>query len=377
MCEEYIYCSLFNLTSEASMKAIPLAVLFLATACLSSANDVVAPRFTVNLDLPPQERWTEISSKYSEKLVELLVAMGKVFPNPQSIEMLSVAAAGLVKYLPEEYREEIRGIAKYANVSPGSVALLNIFYDISTFRQKRVANKVVGCTSIVAEDLEGKILHARNLDFFWADILRQMVITVDFQKKGKTIYTGTTTAGFVGLVTGQKPYKFTISLDQRNKGDWSLNSLQATKLGTKGFVGFLIRDVLGDPEATYETAVKTFSMAPLVAPAYIIIGGVKSNEGVVITRGRTDTADTMRLDTSKDHWFVVETNYDPWNPPPRTDDRRDPAISALNSTGRKNICLNSLFKVLSVPPVINEETICTVTMSAAEPHLYKTVARRV
>ena len=38
------------------------------------------------------------------------------------------------------------------------------------------------------------------------------------------VYKGTTFAGYVGLMTGMKPNKFTMSLDQQNKHDWQENA---------------------------------------------------------------------------------------------------------------------------------------------------------
>ena len=40
------------------------------------------------------------------------------------------------------------------------------------------------------------------------------------------MYKGTTFAGYVGLMTGMKPDKFTVSLDQQNKGDWQENAFE-------------------------------------------------------------------------------------------------------------------------------------------------------
>ena len=62
---------------------------------------------------------------------------------------------------------------------------------------------MTGCTSIVAEALDGTILHGRNLDFSATNILQDLTIIVDFQRRAKTVYTGTTLAGYVGLLTGQ------------------------------------------------------------------------------------------------------------------------------------------------------------------------------
>ena len=40
------------------------------------------------------------------------------------------------------------------------------------------------------------------------------------------VYKGTTFAGYVGLMTGMKPDKYTVSLDQQNKGDWQENAFE-------------------------------------------------------------------------------------------------------------------------------------------------------
>ncbi len=46
------------------------------------------------------------------------------------------------------------GVAAAANMDVGEVFLYNIFYEVSSL-----------CTSIVAQDDNGNVYHARNLDF--------------------------------------------------------------------------------------------------------------------------------------------------------------------------------------------------------------------
>lgn len=48
----------------------------------------------------------------------------------------------------------IKGISQATNVTIEDLALLNSFYELSRF-----------CTSILAKDNKGNLLHARNLDF--------------------------------------------------------------------------------------------------------------------------------------------------------------------------------------------------------------------
>lgn len=67
----------------------------------------------------------------------------------------------------------------------GWIAMLNIGYEISGKYSRPLSNFSDACTSIVAQTPDGKILHARNLDF-WAgmgftDTLKNMTLVAEFQ----------------------------------------------------------------------------------------------------------------------------------------------------------------------------------------------------
>ena len=349
-----------------------IPILLVVCAAAVNARDTPVPTFTINLDLPATERWADIAKSYADKMRFLYDEIMAVVPSPV-LDMTSVLAAHLFKYIPQPYRDEMLGFAENAKVSIGELILCNLLYDITAYNTSLLEE---GCTSIVVEDSTGKIYHGRNLDYaIITSALKELAIIVEFRSHGKTLYTGTTFAGYVGLVTGQKPYRFTVSMDQRNKGAWWLNDLEATKTGTQGIVNFLIRDVLADPNSDFETAVETLSTTPLIAPCYLIVGGTQPGQGVVITRDRTAAVDVMKLDANHGQWYVLETNYDHWDPPPTSDDRRDPAIKALNRIGRNNINAETLYQALSTPPVLNHQTVYTTIMSAAQPDLYVSVLR--
>lgn len=116
-------------------------------------------------------------------------------------------------------------------------------------------------------------------------------------------------------------------------------------------LSILTREVLLKAE-TYDQAVDMLSRHLLIAPAYFIVGGVKPNEGVVITRDQHETLDFWRLDGGK-IWYILETNYDHWVPPPPNDDRRTPGMKAMNATTQANINPDTLFDVLTIQPVCN------------------------
>ena len=361
--------------STSSMARISSVVFLSLQLCLwtSAVCAVPAParRFTINLDLDPMERWTEVVKAYAAEIPYLLKAIATFVP-PEVLELAKIIGNDIEKYMPYPYSMEMVGLGVQANVSVGEVVLGNLVYEVTAFGK---SSNSKACTSIVAEAENGTIYHGRNLDYSIAYILRNVTIMADFQRNGKTVYTGTTFGGFIGLLTGQKPNGFTVSLDERDQGDWWMNALEALVAGTHGISSFLIRDTLDDPNSDFESAINTLAYKPLIAPSYIIVGGVGPRQGAVITRDRIAALDIWRLNPIDGRWFLVETNYDHWEPPPPDDDRRDPAIQGMNETGRENLSGISLFRVLSTPPVLNNGTSYTTIMSAAIPDLYNTWVR--
>ena len=60
----------------------------------------------------------------------------------------------LTRTLPEPFRSELEGISRTTGIPLGEITLYNIFYEVFTV-----------CTSIVAQGGDGRMYHARNLDF--------------------------------------------------------------------------------------------------------------------------------------------------------------------------------------------------------------------
>ena len=349
----------------------------------SSSNPAPAPapakRYTVNLDLPPEQRWTEIVKDHEESIIRLIQSMKQALPS-ELASLIATLGEDIDKYMPSPYGQEIVGIANaLTNTTVSDAVLGNILYELTAYGNRNFASVesrgVKMCTSIVAQTLNGTIYHGRNLDYNFPDLLRDMTVIVDFQQGGQTVYTGTTFAGLVGLATAQKPHAYTISVNERDAGNWWMNAFEALVAGTHGITFLLVRDTVTDKEMDFDSAVNSLANSQLIAPSYIIVGGTKPGEGVVITRDRTAAKDLWRMDPDNGHWYLVETNYDHWLPPPAGDDRRDPAIKAMDGTTRTGLNATSLYKVLSTPPVLNSGTTYTAVMSAAIPDVYNTWVR--
>ncbi|XP_023563459.1 N-acylethanolamine-hydrolyzing acid amidase isoform X2 [Octodon degus] len=308
----------------------------------STKRSLVPPRVNVSLDEAPAARWLPALRLFDPGLVRSAVALivGDRVPK-WVLEVIGKLVAEMESFLPQPFTEEIRGISNFLNLSLTDGLLINLAYESSAF-----------CTSVVAQDSRGHIYHGRNLDYPFGELLRKLTVDVQFLKNGQIAFTGTTFIGYVGLWTGQSPHKFTVSGDERDKGWWWENAIAALFQGHSP-VSWLIRTTLSESE-DFETSVYKLAKTPLIADVYYIVGGTAPREGVVITRNRGGPADIWPLDPLNGAWFRVETNYDHWKPVPKTDDRRTPAIRALNATGQANLSLEALFQVLSVVPVYNK-----------------------
>lgn len=119
---------------------------------------------------------------------------------------------------------------------------------------------------------------------------------------------------------------------------------------------FMMREVMENAE-TFDEAVKMLQKRHLIAGAYYIVGGVRPDQGVIITRNQLRAVDTWRLNSSStqaDKWYLFETNYDHWKDVPIDDDRRTPGRKAMNDITQANINMTNLMDVLSIWPVCNK-----------------------
>uniref|UniRef100_A0A8C7YYK3 Acid ceramidase n=1 Tax=Oryzias sinensis TaxID=183150 RepID=A0A8C7YYK3_9TELE len=295
--------------------------------------------YTVDLDLPPSKRWAPLIAERKNDLVSMIQAikdMANAFvPSGRLIELVDIALPLMADTLPSPFSEEIKGIADASGVPLGEVVLFNIFYEVFTV-----------CTSVVAEDSKGNLLHGRNLDFglflgwdvknkSWtiSEKLKPLVVNLDFKKNNQTVFKSTNFAGYVGMLTGIKPHMFTLTMNERFSLDGGYIGILEWILGQRDgmWMSFLTRTVL-EKANSYEEAKKLLAETKLLAPAYFILGGNQTGQGCIITRSRTLSIDVLEIDPKLDRWYVLETNYDHWKEPFFLDDRRTPAMRCMNQT---------------------------------------------
>ena len=200
------------------------------------------------------------------------------------------------------------------------------------------------------------------------ELLRQMTINVRFQRNGRTLYSGTTYAGFVTILNGVKEGKFAFSLNQRLT---NAESGAAVKNLLKWAVGLIegspitvvTRRLFEEEANTYEEARDFLSRVPLVSPLYLIVGGGSGNQGCVITRSVDNSLQpqTLQVSSVKPTW-ILQTNYDHWEAPPADDDRRTPGNLCMRNS--LSMSFAALFNVLTTKPVLLQEVTYTSLMDA-------------
>ncbi|CAJ0941387.1 unnamed protein product, partial [Mesorhabditis belari] len=322
-------------------------------------------RFTVSLDDPPETRWNAVI-KAHKQYIPAVAAESRAYVPKWAQPFVFWFAGLLVHLFPDDYGAELRGIAKAAGLPLGEVVGLNILYDITAFDRHHIFG--LGCTSLVAEDEKGTIWHGRNLDYEMGDLLKNITVVVDFVRGNRIVYSGVTFVLYNGLLTGQRPNAFSLSLNARYAGAYIDNVIMELYTHFRNPVSFVMRQVL-EEETQYAWAVDRLIRTPLICPAYITVAGVKSGEGTIISRKRMGAANVWKLNPLKGHWFLVETNFDHWTP--QGDRRKKVATHALNKLGRERLSAETLYnRVLSRRPVLNDLTIFSLVMSAAQPDVF-------
>jgi N-acylethanolamine-hydrolysing acid amidase len=194
------------------MSSILFKVLIASTVMFSQASSQYIGQnanglkiYKINLDRKPQERFKEVTIDLKEDTIKALRFYTGFVPAPI---MWSIEQALQFIWIPKlnDYYDEVVGISKYLGIDKRLVLLIQFVYDFSSF-----------CTSIVAAEAgTGNVIHARNLDFLNPEIMRNITYEAHFYKNEKLLYRATMFSGLNGVMTGERPNGFSISLNSRN-----------------------------------------------------------------------------------------------------------------------------------------------------------------
>jgi|SRR3989338_817406 len=334
---------------------------------MSKKSDI--PRFIINLEDNPKERWKEVIEVYKEKIPKVISWMDEFLKG-----MVGEYMVGITKNLANNiiekainmncmcYSDDIRAISELSGIKMGLIGLMQITYELFAC-----------CTTLIAENKEGKPIMIRTMDWEM-DILKEMTIELDFRNSnGKTLFLATSWAGYVGILTGMKPKKYAVAINFRRTTGSMWENFQRI-INSSWPVGFLVRHVL-ENMSSYDDALSYFKSALLIAPTYISIIGSKKGQSSIITRERDHVDNIIHLDSSNHSNpspYLVQTNCDSFINSPYNYDilySKKRLLQVENFfINSPSFDLNNLLLLFSSPPILNHSTIYLTYMVPRKKH---------
>lgn len=333
--------------------------------------------YYIDLDLSPEERWTYV---VTDKIQEIRYLISVLRDNAANIfgndvfSKIDTYMPYLTKSLPKDYYNEIIGISAAINLTVGDVVLYNIFYEFYS-----------ACTSIVMGDSLNQMYHGRNLDFGFLlkwdirnktrlirQIMRPLVVKLEFVRNNQTLFSAVNFAGYVGILTAVKQNKFSLSVNERYNlnGDYTdiVEWIRSRK--DHKWLAVITRDVMENSN-DFKDAQKMLALPKLIPSCYFILAGNKPSQGTIITRGPVlSELRNLAIDGNASRFeegvsYLVQTNYDREKLQSLFDDRHRTATICMEKLGR-SYPIYTLYNVLSTVPVLNKLTVYTAVMNVIE-----------
>jgi len=304
------------------------------------------PSAAINLDLPPEERWREFYSAHRDNIIGAIKPSDSVYEGT----MLS-KNVDFTRY--EEWVGELRGIVNALNHSS---ITLDFLLDMELGYELGVTK---GCTSFLAANSEGTVLHGRNLDLRNGAQLYSSVFDATFYRGGKPVFVATQLWFMVGLTTAYRLGRYSVAQNTRpGCGDLDIN-IAAAKRGAAPFT-LLLRSLLQNVD-NFADAVHELAETPVIAPQYFTLAGAGAWEGALISRDRQGNpapyANVEVLSPQIGRWFIVQTNDDTWET--ALDERRPVALQKLSGMAAEMVNASSALDVMMTTPVLNNLTVFT------------------
>lgn len=239
----------------------------------------------INLDLPPKERWhfaanyrteiNEIIACYWVDLADYVALIESVLDNYKAL------------FIPSSYLEEIECIANYCDYTADQILIANLYYDIVKF--------AFACTAFSFEK-DGSIWHARNLDWWTEnDVLKKYTKIFTFTKGGQTVFQSIGWVGFVGVLSGIKPHRFSITLN-------AIVSDEPPMMAKP--VSFLLREVL-EGDYHFQQAQNMLEQTTIVCDCLLLLSGTTAGQMLVIER----TPQSSKTRQAANGFIIVTNDY--------------------------------------------------------------------
>jgi isopenicillin-N N-acyltransferase like protein len=182
--------------------------------------------------------------------------------NKERIAAFSQSLSRLLSYIPEEFIEEMHGVADGSGVAYQMILQLNLFPEL------------FHCSGITATEeatRDGHLYHVRVLDYGVGKGLQKTAVLIVSEPNDRLASVSVSYAGFIGSVTGMNAEKISLGeMGGEGYGSWD---------GVP--MAFLMKRVL-ENASSLEEAKEIFASSPRTCEYYYIIADGKTERSIGI-----------------------------------------------------------------------------------------------
>ena len=363
--------------------SLPLLGLLLLLSCASFVQGFNAvPRWTLNLDLPPSERWAgAIDTVLAHHPWEY--SIGRILdyylePLEAAPEFVFPLLEHITAAHHSEMFAEVNGIiAKLQNVSLHfNSTMKNKYWGViygyelshATGAGRLAEIYAKSCTGILTLPVNRSLamLHGRNMDKKPA-AARNATLHITVVKNGTVLYE---VFDWTWLTSGfaTSARKGGITLEDNWRMGTYRNALEIVEMLNQGAMPLVwAQRHAMENNMDFDETLNFYNTTAFASPFYLIMSGT-GRRGAVIAVGWNATDNVIDIiDDSSSQSFMIETNYDRWKPDPKDDPRRTVAHNALMSlTPERRGTRLGLYMALGTYPVHNPATLFTTLMTTGE-----------
>jgi hypothetical protein len=315
-------------------------------------NHLPVKRFIINLDQP--NHWNALIFMYKKEVKDVYRQMIAMIGNSWMIKSASWLAKTILKGYcwtgNTMYLNELKEISEIVEISVEELILAQLCYEM-----------FAACTSIVVQ-FDNKNFHYRTMDWDF-DFLKKVTVELDFRRRDETIFVATSWVGYVGILTGMIPEKYSIALNyRRSDGNIITNVTRALKMCWP--TGYLIRHIL-EEGMNFDQAKHMLERASLISPCYFTLCASVGKSYIFVR----DPDRCIKTVASKN--LLIQTNIDPDSS--RNDEnilysiqRREKARSIVTVERENWNNHGDIYDSFNIWPIINDETVYVSIMNPSD-----------
>lgn len=226
-------------------------------------------------------------SKEISELYEAYVRQGIVKSEGWKESDLIEVGRHYDRFIPERFREEMRGISDGSHLSYDQILVMNTFADALLGKTPRA------CSAFAVRTSDG-LLVGRNLDWVNYGIAHRTGVVFLIQPNSQHSFLSVAWPGMVGVITGMNDQGITISLNLAYAGDLTSEATPAL---------FRLRGTL-ETQATLKGAIDDEIREPRTMASNLLIASGKENDAVAL-----ELSGQQHAVVQMQQGHVVTTNY--------------------------------------------------------------------